>query len=128
MIPSGLHVEGAWMRGSDRGSGSLFSYVDLEQRVPARHPLRVILAIVNDVLVALDGEFEKLYEGTGRHSVAPERLMIASLLQAFYSCLRTQIPRVEKVRATAFDPLQTRVTRVHCSTTSNQGNVRDHLI
>jgi transposase len=84
------------MRGSDRGSGSLFSYVDLEQRVPAKHPLRVILAIVNDVLVALDGEFEKLYEGTGRHSVAPERLLRASLLQAFYS-VRSERQLMEQI-------------------------------
>ena len=54
------------MRGSDATSGSLFSYVDLEDRVPAKHPLRTIRAIVNDVLVALDAEFERLYEGTGR--------------------------------------------------------------
>jgi transposase len=71
------------MRGSDARSGSLFSYVDLEQRVPAGHPLRVIKSIVDDVLVALDGEFEQLYEGTGRQSIAPERLLRASLLQAF---------------------------------------------
>ena len=73
------------MRGSDATSGSLFSYVDLEERVPAKHPLRTIRAIVNDVLAALDREFEALYEGTGRQSVAPERLLRASLLQAFYS-------------------------------------------
>ena len=73
------------MRGSDQSSGSLFSYVDLEQRVPAKHPLRVIRAIVNDVLAALDGEFEQLYEGTGRQSVAPERVLRASLLQTFSS-------------------------------------------
>jgi transposase len=73
------------MRGSDQTSGSLFSYVDLEERVPAKHPLRVIRGIVNDVLVSLDGEFERLYEGTGRQSIAPERLLRASLLQAFYS-------------------------------------------
>ena len=42
------------MRGTDAKSGSLFSYVDLEQRVPAKHPLPVILTIVNDVLAALD--------------------------------------------------------------------------
>src|SRR3977135_3042681 len=75
----------ASMRGSDATSGSLFSYVDLEDRVPAKHPLRAIRAIVNDVLVSLDAEFERLYEGTGRQSVAPERLLRASLLQAFYS-------------------------------------------
>lgn len=51
MIPFGLHVEGAQMRGSDATSGSLFSYVDLESRVPAKHPLRVIKGIVDDVLV-----------------------------------------------------------------------------
>ncbi len=38
------------MGGEDRSSGRLFSYVDLEARVPAKHPLRVIRAIVNDVL------------------------------------------------------------------------------
>jgi len=27
------------MRGSDNQSGSMFSYVDLEDRVPASHPL-----------------------------------------------------------------------------------------
>ena len=73
------------MRGSDARSGSLFSYVDLESRVPVKHPLRVIKAIVDDVLAALDGDFERLYEGTGRQSIAPERLLRASLLQAFYS-------------------------------------------
>jgi transposase len=73
------------MRGSDARSGSLFSYVDLEQRVPAKHPLRTIKAIVDDVLVSLDADFAKLYEGTGRQSIAPERLLRASLLQAFYS-------------------------------------------
>ena len=30
------------MRGSDIRSGELFSYVDLEQRVPSKHPLRKI--------------------------------------------------------------------------------------
>lgn len=73
------------MRGSDATSGSLFSYVDLEERVPSKHPLRTIRAIVNDVLASLDAEFERLYEETGRQSIAPERLLRASLLQAFYS-------------------------------------------
>jgi hypothetical protein len=30
------------VRGSDAASGSLFSYVDMEERVPATHPLRTI--------------------------------------------------------------------------------------
>ena len=87
---------GANMRGSDATSGSLFSYVDLEERVPAQHPLRTIRAIVNDVLAALDAEFAALYEGTGRQSVAPERLLRASLLQAFYS-VRSERQLMEQI-------------------------------
>lgn len=84
------------MRGTDARSGSLFSYVDLEVRVPAKHPLRVIKGIVDDALAALDAEFAKLYEGTGRQSIAPERLLRASLLQAFYS-VRSERQLMEQI-------------------------------
>jgi transposase len=73
------------MRGEDQSSGNLFSYVDLEARVPADHPLRVIREIVNDVLGSLSSEFAALYSHTGRPSIAPEQLLRALLLQAFYS-------------------------------------------
>ncbi len=73
------------MRGSDIRTGDLFSYVDLEQRVPANHPLRLIRRIVNEVLAALHSEFGRLYATEGRPSIAPERLLRALLLQAFYS-------------------------------------------
>ena len=36
------------MRGSDRRSGELFSYVNVEARVRSDHPLRVIRSIVNE--------------------------------------------------------------------------------
>lgn len=84
------------MRGSDTSSGSLFSYVDLEERVPAKHPLRVIKGIVDDALASLDADFERLYEGRGRSSLAPERLLRASLLQAFYS-VRSERQLVEQL-------------------------------
>ena len=96
MIPIRLQVEGVFMRGSDETTGSLFSYVDLEQRIPATQPLRVIKAIVDDVLVALDADFGRLYEGTGRQSIAPERLLRASLLQAFYS-VRSERQLMEQI-------------------------------
>jgi len=54
------------MRGTDQTSGSLFSYVDLEDRIPVAHPLRKIRQIVNDALASLDGEFGQLYSGEGR--------------------------------------------------------------
>ena len=73
------------MRGTDEASGSLFSYVDLEERVPARHPLRLIRRIVNDALASLDAEFDALYADFGRPSIAPERLIRASLLQILFS-------------------------------------------
>jgi transposase len=77
--------KGGSMRGSDRTTGSLFSYVDIEARVPAKHPLRPIRRIVNDVLAGLDAEFAALYEPTGRGSIPPERLLRGALLQTFYS-------------------------------------------
>ena len=58
------------MRGSDERTGELFSYVDLEKRVPAKHPLRAVRGIVNDVLAGLDGDFSKAYADGGRPSIA----------------------------------------------------------
>src|SRR5690606_7393129 len=73
------------MRGVDETSGSLFSYVDLEQRIPAGHPLRKIRQVVNDALASLDAEFAVLYTDFGRPSIPPERLIRASLIQILFS-------------------------------------------
>jgi transposase len=72
------------MRGSDRRSGALFSYVDLEERVSPGHPLRVIRCIANDALGSMSGAFDALYASVGRPSIPPEMLLRALLLQAFY--------------------------------------------
>src|SRR5215471_8748657 len=73
------------MRGDDKICGSFFSYVDLEDRVRADHPLRPIREIANTALSSLSGDFAALYSGMGRPSIAPEMLLRAMLLQAFYS-------------------------------------------
>lgn len=73
------------MRGTDRRSGDLFSYIDLEVRVRADHPLRSIRTIADEALAALSKDFAALYSGMGRASIAPEMLLRAMLLQAFYS-------------------------------------------
>ncbi len=73
------------MRGSDQQNGSLFSYVNLEERVPARHPLRKIKAVVDPALASLDADFNQLYASEGRPSIAPERLLRAALIQILFS-------------------------------------------
>jgi transposase len=84
------------VRGSDAVSGKLFSYVDLENRVPANHPLRVIRQIVNATLVAMSTEFAALYSPLGRESIPPERLLRALLLQAFYT-IRSERQLVQRI-------------------------------
>jgi transposase len=84
------------MRGSDQHSGSLFSYVDLEARVPKDHPLRAIRDIVNDALAELSSDFAVLYAPLGRPSIPPEKLLRATLLQAFYS-IRSERQLMERL-------------------------------
>ena len=84
------------MRGDERVQDSMFSYLTLEQRVPADHPLREIRALTDGVLQSLDAEFDKLYAGTGRASIAPEYMLRALLLQAFYS-IRSERQLVEQL-------------------------------
>ncbi|SFQ18410.1 Transposase [Bradyrhizobium sp. Ghvi] len=84
------------MRGSDERSGSVFSYVDLEARVRPDHPLRTIREIVNAALGDLSKAFAGLYTDFGRPSIAPERLLRAMLLQAFYG-IRSERQLMERL-------------------------------
>ena len=85
------------MRGSDDRSGSLFSYVDLEARVRRDHPLRTIREIANTALADLTSDFAALYPARlGRPSIAPERLLRAMLLQAFYG-IRSERQLMERM-------------------------------
>jgi transposase len=84
------------MRGEDRTSGALFSYVDIEARIPAQHPLRAMRRLTNAALAELDRAFSALYEAIGRPSIPPERLLRASLLQLLYS-IRSERQLVERL-------------------------------
>ena len=84
------------MRGLDERLGALFSYVDLEARVPASHPLRTIRVIVDEALVSLSPSFHDLYARVGRPSIPPEQLLRALLLQAFYS-IRSERQLMERL-------------------------------
>jgi transposase len=87
---------GVAMRGDDGISGSLFSYIDLEDRIWADHPLRPIREIANAALAVLSGDFAALYSGIGRPSVPPEKLLRAMLLQVFYS-VRSERQLMERI-------------------------------
>jgi hypothetical protein len=84
------------MRGVDTRNGSLFSYVDLEERVPRDHPLRVIRGIADEVLPGMSVRFAASYSRVGRPSIPPERLMRALLLQALYS-IRSERQLMERL-------------------------------
>jgi transposase len=84
------------MRGDDEICGTLFSYIDLEDRVRTDHPLRPIREIANAALAALSGDFALLYSGMGRPSVPPGKLLRAMLLQAFYS-VRSERQLMERI-------------------------------
>jgi transposase len=74
------------MRGNDgQLQPGMFSYVSLEGRVPADHPLRAIRQLADQVLTDMSAEFDSLYATVGRPSIPPERLFRALLLQVFYS-------------------------------------------
>ncbi len=84
------------MRGQDERQSVVFSYVNLEDRIPRDHPLRRIRAIMDRGLNELWTHFEALYARRGRPSIAPERLLRALLLQALYS-IRSETQLMEQL-------------------------------
>jgi len=74
------------MRGDDlEEQGAMWSYVPMEQRIPADHPLRAMRLLVDAVLRELSPRFAELYSRVGRPSIAPEKLLRALLLQVLYT-------------------------------------------
>lgn len=84
------------MRGADERTAGLFSYVRLEDRIAADHPLRAIRRLVEEVLERLSGRLAGLYSHTGRPSIPPEQLLKATLLQAFFS-VRSERQLMEQI-------------------------------
>lgn len=73
------------MRGREPEQRVLFSYVNIETRIPREHPLRIIKMLVDEVLRQLSPEFDRMYARGGRPSVPPEQLLRALLIQILYS-------------------------------------------
>ena len=74
----------------------MFSYIDLDQRVPASHPLRAIRQMVDQALANLSLHFDGLYARRGRPSIPPEQLLRALLLQVLYA-LRSERQLMEQI-------------------------------
>ena len=72
------------MRGGFEDQGSLFSYVDPEDRIPLKHPLRKVRPVVREVLASLNDDFDGAYSHEGRPSIPPEMLLSALLLRPLY--------------------------------------------
>ncbi len=73
------------MRGEIDPQASMFSYVDLESRIPRDHPIRKIRRIVDETLRELEPAFEAMYSDRGRPSIPPEQLLRALLLQILFT-------------------------------------------
>ena len=73
------------MRKADVTQHAMFSLRSLEDRIPAMHPLRKLRILVGALFKTLSPEFEAVYSRRGRPSIAPERLLRASLLQTLFT-------------------------------------------
>jgi transposase len=85
------------MRGDEKQQESMFSYISLEQRVPADHPLRAIRKMVDQALAELSLHLESLYARRGRPSKPPEQLLRALLVQVLYG-IRSERQLMERIR------------------------------
>ena len=63
----------------------MLSSLSTEDLIPVDHPIRRIRVVVDEVLAAMDGEFDAMYASGGRKSVPPETLLKATVLMAMYS-------------------------------------------
>ena len=79
------------MRGDDEQPDGMFSYISMEARIPADHPLRAMRDLMDEALRELSPRFALLYAKTGRPSIAPEKLLRAQLLQILYTIRRERL-------------------------------------
>lgn len=84
------------MRGEVDAQPEMFSYVDLESRIPKQHPIRKIRRIVDKALPALECAFNRMYSERGRPSIPPEQLIRALLLQIFFT-IRSERQLMERI-------------------------------
>jgi transposase len=84
------------LRSKDTKQQVFFSYKSIEDRIPPDHPIRALKNLVDEVLLKLSDDFERLYSHTGRPSIPPEQLLRALLIQIFFS-VRSERQLVEQM-------------------------------
>lgn len=72
------------MRGLDINQPKLFVSTIAVDFVPKLHLLRDMRKLVDEALKSLNDLFIQMYSENGKPSIAPERLLCASLLQVLY--------------------------------------------
>jgi transposase len=73
------------MRGNVDQQPPMFIAFNLEERVPADHPLRPIKRMCDRILSQMSRDFTRAYGKTGRVGIPPECLIKALLLRALFS-------------------------------------------
>jgi transposase len=84
------------MRGDINPQTAMFSYVDLEARIPESHPIRKIRKIVDEALSCIEPLLDEAYADKGRPSIPPEMLIKASLLQILFT-IRSERQLCERI-------------------------------
>lgn len=85
------------MRGQVERQPLMFHTFNLEELVPANHPLRAIRRRVDAELERLRPRLDRAYAADGRPSIPPEQLIKATLLQALYS-IRSERQLCEQIQ------------------------------
>jgi len=73
------------MRGTAGDQPGMFSYVTMEARIPADHPLRAMREMTDAALRGMSRQLGALYSHTGRPSIPPEHLLRALVVQVLFS-------------------------------------------
>lgn len=85
------------MRGTKSEQEDMFSYISMEDAIPASHPIRRIKAFVDPILDEMWADFDGLYASEGRPSIPPEQLLKALLIQVLFT-VRSETQLVEQLR------------------------------
>ena len=113
------------MRGQVDAQSGLFSYFSVEERIAADHSLRGMKAQVDAVLGAMSPQFDAMYATVGRPSIAPERLLKATLLIALYSVRSDRLFCEMKGQRSAGET-ELRATRADGKPQRSSGRCGDH--